>query len=190
MKFHSSDAPYQLSYFDFMSSNFSPAGMTQNYICIIQTINMKQNYKGIILPILAVILTLTAFSYSACQESKLPTKSFSSISELKGLISNFERKIVDLKSFQNENLMKHGREMGCEKDSKALEKIQNQNALIEHLFCRLQYHKLQISQGDTTNADRNYSQILELQKDILELDLDGMQIRNGLDGYDIVHITK
>ena len=40
------------------------------------------------------------------------------------------------------------------------------------------------------NADRNYSQILELQKDILELDLDGMQIRNGLDGYDIVHITK
>ncbi len=151
---------------------------------------MVQTYRSSILPLVAFVITIMALSYSACHESKAMTKSESSASELIKLVSKFEQGISELKSIHAQHLKTYGDEMGCSKDSKALAIINRHNELIENHLKRLRYHKMQISQTDTTNNVRNNFQITEVKKDLVQLEVDKQEIRAGFNTITPSHVSK
>jgi len=150
-----------------------------------------QTYRSSILPFAALILTLLGLSYSACHESKAEGQSGSGAAELKQEILRFEETLSELKLIHQGHVTTYSGEMGCTGDSKALEIINMHNELIDHAQARLEYHKLQLIQADTTNQERNNAELAELKKDLEQLESDGQQIRTGFDNFTpATHVTK
>ncbi len=129
-------------------------------------------------------------SYSACHESKAESKPYSGAIELKEEITNFENALKELKSVHDQHVKDYSAEMGCNGNSKALGIISYHNELLEFLNHKLEYHKLQFIQADTSDQERNKKQLAELKKDFELLQADGQEIRTGLDNYPPTHVTK
>jgi hypothetical protein len=142
------------------------------------------------LPIIAFTLTIVALFYSACNESKADQKSTGTSSGLVEQVSLFEKELADLKVINENHIKTYSDEMGCLKDSKALEIINHHNELLDKNSDRLKYHKMQLIQADTTNATRNAEQLAVLKKDLLQLEADAAQIKTGFDNFVPTHITK
>src|SRR5882672_11000695 len=114
-----------------------------------------QTYRSSILPLVAILLTFTAITYSACHETIAETKPLSGAPELKAEISRFEKTLNELKLINDGHVKDYSAEMGCTGNSQALEIIKHHNELLESLTKKLEYHKLQLIQADTSNQERN-----------------------------------
>ena len=143
-----------------------------------------------LLPLFAFLFTISAFFYSACNESRAGQKSTSSSAVLVEKVSQFEKEYTELKNIQQEHIKKYSDEMGCLHDSKALEIVNHHNELLEKNAARLKYHRMQLIQADTTNTERNNKQLEELNKDLQQLENDGEVIRTGFDNFQPAHITR
>lgn len=149
-----------------------------------------QTYRNSILPLFAIVLAVLGVTYTACNDSKADTGNESPASELRQEVNHFGQEVEELRTLHEGHIKSYGEEMGCMSNSKALEVINHHNELLEHLTKRLEYHKLQLIQADTSNAVRNRAQLEELKKDEVELSKDGDEIRNGLDQFVPTHATK
>jgi hypothetical protein len=149
-----------------------------------------QTYRSSILPLFAILLSITAISYTSCHDTVAETKPGGSAAELKQQITRFEQTLTGLKLINDGHVKDYSEEMGCTSNSKALDIIKHHNELIEALNKRLGYHKLQLIQADTTNQERNKVELDELQKDFKTLETDAQEIRTGLVDYPPVHVTK
>lgn len=135
-------------------------------------------------------LAILGISYSACNDSKADSISKSPAAELRQEIGRFELQYKELNSLHENQVGSYANDMGCAGNSKALELINNHQAILDHLGQRLQYHKLQLIQSDTTNEQRNNDQLAELKKDLQDLDSNAGEIRTGLDKFVPTHVTK
>ena len=151
---------------------------------------MHTTYRSSILPLFAFVFTLLALCYSACNDSVAEEKSKGSASQLKEEVKKFELTLNELKTIHANHVKMYSDEMGCTKDSKALEIINHHNELLNKYEKRLLYHKMQLTQSDTSNTERNNTQMLELKKDLSELNTDATEIRTGFDNMEPSHITK
>lgn len=149
-----------------------------------------QTYRTSILPLFAIFLTFMAISYSACHETIAETKPTGGASELKNEISRFEKELGELKLINDGHVKEYSAEMGCNGNSQALEIIKHHNDLIDSLTQKLEYHKLQLIQADTTNQDRNKVELEQLKKDFQDLETDAQEIRTGLVNIPPTHVTK
>jgi hypothetical protein len=131
-----------------------------------------------------------AFAYSACNDSVAENKSESGFTQLKEQIGKFEQTLTDLKTIHADHVKQYSGEMGCNRDSKALDIINQHNELLERNMQRLKYHKMKLAQTDSTNVDQNNAQLLELQKDFTQLNSDANEIRTGFDNFSPAHVTK
>lgn len=143
-----------------------------------------------LLPLFAFFFTIGAFFYSACNESKAEQKPASSSSALAEQVTQFEKELTELKNIHLGHIKKYSDEMGCLRDSKALEIVNHHNALLEKNSARLQYHKMQLIQADTTNNERNNKQLEELKIDRQQLENDADVIKTGFDNFQPAHITR
>jgi hypothetical protein len=149
-----------------------------------------QTYRSSILPLVAIFLTFMAITYSACHETIAETTPMSGASELKDEISRFAKALGELKLINDGHVKDYSAEMGCNGNSQALGIINHHNELIEALTKRLEYHKLQLIQADTSNQQRNKAELEELKKDFKDLDADGQEIKTGLVDIPPIHVTK
>lgn len=149
-----------------------------------------QTYRNSILPLIAITLTVLGISYTACHDSRAGAPESGPAQELRQEISHFEQDITELRKVHDEHIKAYANEMGCVGESKTLEIINHHNALLDHLKNRLEYHKLQIIQSDTTNTERNRIQLEDLKKDEQELAKDAEVIRTGFDEFVPTHATK
>jgi hypothetical protein len=58
--------------------------------------------------------------------------------------------------------------------------VTKQNEVLEKYRSRLEYHRMQLIQADTTNETRNELQLKEISADITSMESDGSVIRKGL----------
>ena len=149
-----------------------------------------QTYRNSILPLFAIVLTILGVTYSACNDSKADTGNETPAGELRQEVNRFGQQLEELRTLHEGHIKAYSEEMGCVSNSKALEIINHHNELLDHLTQRLEYHKLQLIQADTSNTGRNKAQLEELKKDENELAKDGDEIRNGLDQFVPTHATK
>lgn len=150
-----------------------------------------QTYRSSLLPLMAFIVTISALFYSACNESKADQKKTSGASSsLMDQVVLFEKQLSDLKIIHQNHVKAYSDEMGCVKDSKALEMVNRHKALLDKNSERQKYHRMQLIQGDTANAARNEKQLAELKKDLVQLQADADEIKTGFDNFTPAHVTK
>jgi hypothetical protein len=148
-------------------------------------------YRRSLLPLFAFLFTISALAYSSCHESKADQKNATGVSsELTKEVSLFEQQLTALKVIHDNHVKTYSDEMGCVKDSKALEIVNHHRALLEKNSERRNYHRMQLIHADTTNVDRNDKQLKELKKDLLQLQADAEEIKTGFDNFTPAHITK
>lgn len=140
----------------------------------------EEQMKTILLPLAAIMMALFGISYSGCQESKADTKTTGSAAKIKDEITKFEQLLKELEKVQVNNVNAYSQEMGVSNSSNGLELVSKQNEILDKYRSRLEYHRLQLIQADTTNETRNQIQIKEIETDISQLQTDGDIIRNGL----------
>ena len=148
-----------------------------------------QTYRSSLLPLVAFIFTMGAIFYSSCHESKADQKTGTS-AVLHEQVQLFEKQLSEMKLIHENHIKTYSDEMGCVKESKALAIVNRHKALLDKNAERQNYHKMQLIQADTTNAERNNSQITELKKDLLQLQADAEEIKTGFDNYTPPNITK
>jgi hypothetical protein len=146
--------------------------------------------KNILLPIAAVMLALFGISYSACQESKADTKTTGSAAQIREDIARFDMMLKELNKIQQENVAAYSQEMGVTSNSNGLEIISSQNEILETYHSKLESHRLQLIQADTTNQMRNEMQLKELESDMTQLQKEGEVIRNGVTETVNTKVTK
>jgi CRISPR/Cas system-associated protein Cas10 (large subunit of type III CRISPR-Cas system) len=149
-----------------------------------------QTYRSSILPVVAITLTIILMTYSACHESKAESKPESGAIELKEQISRYEDALKDLEAIHLSHIKSYSDEMGCVSDSKALAIINAHNEILAHDKEKLEAYKLQFIQADTSNEERNKKELDELKKDYDQLQIDGQEIRTGLQNIPPLHVTK
>lgn len=135
--------------------------------------------KNIVLPFVACLLAVLGIGYSACQESKADNVPGGTVATIRSEINKMDLLYQEVKSAHEKNVMAYGQEMGVTSNSNTLEKINNQRELIEKYRLRLEYHKLQLIQSDTSNQTRNENQLKELNSDLTALNLDAESIKAG-----------
>lgn len=136
--------------------------------------------KHILLPVAAVMMAFFGISYSACQESKADSKATGSAVQIREEIVKFDQLLKELNKVQQENIAAYSQEMGVTSNSNGLELINKQNEILETYRAKLESHRLQLIQADTTNQARNEMQLTELGNDIAQLQTDGEVIRHGM----------
>lgn len=136
--------------------------------------------RTLLLPVIAVLMAFIGISYSACQESKADTKSTGSAAKIREEITRFDQLLKELNKVQKDNVNAYSQEMGVSSNSNGLETISRQNEVLEKYRSRLEYHRLQLIQADTTNITRNELQLKEISDDITNLKTEGDVIRHGL----------
>lgn len=147
--------------------------------------------KTLFLPFAAIMLAVFGISYSGCQESKADTKTTGSAARIKEEITKFEQLLKDLEKVQQANVNAYSQDMGVSSNSTGLELVSKQNEILDKYRSRLDYHRLQLIQADTTNETRNEIQIKEIETDITQLQADGEVIRNGLNNDPVnTKVTK
>lgn len=146
--------------------------------------------KNILLPLAAIVMAMFGISYSACQESKADTKATGSAAEIREEITQFDQLLKELNKVQQENVAAYSQEMGVTSNSNALELISQQNEILEKYHAKLESHRLQLIQADTTNETRNEMQLTELGNDLTQLQADGEIIRHGLSETVNTRVTK
>lgn len=146
--------------------------------------------KNILLPIAAVMMAFFGISYSACQESKADNKATGSAAKIREEIVRFDQLLKELNKVQQENVAAYGQDMGVTSNSSALELINKQNEILATYHSKLESHRLQLIQADTTNQTRNELQLTELANDIEALKTDGEIIRGGLTETVNTKVTK
>ncbi len=149
-----------------------------------------QTYRSSLLPLVAFIITIGALFHSACNESKAGQAQTSSSSTLNEQVKVFETKLTELKLIHTKHIKTYSDEMGCVKDSKALEIVNSHKALLDKNGERQNYHRMQLIHADTTNPARNEAQLAELKADLTQLQTDGAKIKTGFDNFIPVHVTK
>lgn len=151
---------------------------------------MVESFRSSILPLIAFIFTFLCLAYSACHESKAEQKDLAASTGLMEELSRFEIQLAELKAIHINHVKKYSDEMGCMKDSKALDIINKHNLLLDRHADRLQYHKMKILHSDTSNVERNNAQMNELKTDFQSLENDAAVIRTGFDNFSPAHVTK
>lgn len=149
-----------------------------------------QTYRSSLLPLFAFIFTVGAIFYSSCNESKADQKSTSRSAMLTEQVALFEKQLAEMKMIHDNHVKTYGDEMGCVKDSKALEIVNHHKTLLNKNSDRQNYHKMRLIQGDTTNAALNDAQLAELKADLIQLQADANEIKTGFDNFSPAHITK
>ncbi len=149
-----------------------------------------QTYRSSLLPLVAFIITIGALFYSACNESKAGQAQTSSSSALNEQVKVFETKLTELKLIHTKHIKTYSDEMGCVKDSKALEIVNSHKALLDKNAERQNYHRMQLIHADTNNPTRNEAQLAELKADLAQLQTDAEKIKTGFDNFIPVHVTK
>jgi hypothetical protein len=148
-------------------------------------------YRRSLLPLFAFLFTIGALGYSACHESKADQKNTTGVSsELTKEVSLFEQQLAAMKVIHDNHVKTYSDEMGCVKDSKALEIVNRHRALIEKNSERRNYHRMQLIHADTTNIARNDKQLQELKKDLTQLQKDAEEIKTGFDNFTPSQFTK
>ena len=153
-----------------------------------------QSYRSSILPVVAIVLAFLAMTYSACHESIAESNPVSADSsngqaELKKEISRFESSLKELQLIHDGHIKSYSDEMGCVRDSKALEIIKHHNELLATHKDELASFKLRIIMGGS-DAEKNKADLQELKKDFDQLQIDGVEIRTGLENIAPLNITK
>lgn len=136
------------------------------------------------------MLTICALCYSACHESKADQKVQTESVGLSDEISRFEKELTELKTIHTNHIKHYSDDMGCLRDSKALEIINRHNAILDRHSQRLQYHKMKLLQSDTGNVKLKNKAFADLKHDFLVLQSDAQEIRSGFDNFKPAHITK
>lgn len=148
-------------------------------------------YRSSLLPLVALIFTIGSLLYSACNESNADQKKMTGASSaLNEQVILFEKQLSELKLLHDNHIKAYSDEMGCVKDSKALEIVNQHKALLDGNSERQNYHKMQLIQADTTNLERNTAQLEVLKKDLAQLQADAEEIKTGFDNFTPAHITK
>lgn len=135
--------------------------------------------KNIVLPLAACLMAMLGIGYSACQESKADNLSSGTVAEIRSNINKLDLLYQDVKSTYEKNVIAYGQEMGVTSNSNTLEKINGQRDIIEKYRLRLEYHKLQLVQSDTSNQTRNENQLKELNTDLAAFNKDAETIKAG-----------
>ena len=146
--------------------------------------------KNILLPIAAVMMAFFGISYSACQESKADAKATGSAAQIREEIARFDMMLKELNKVQQENVAAYSQDMGVTSNSTGLELINQQNEILETYHAKLESHRLQLIQADTTNETRNKMQLTELENDMAKLQQDGEVIRKGMNETVNTKVTK
>ena len=105
-------------------------------------------------------------------------------------VALFEKQLAEMKLIHANHVKTYADEMGCVKDSRALEIVNHHKALLDKNSDRQNYHKMQLFQGDTSNVERNDAQLAELKADLIQLQADANEIKTGFDNFSPAHITK
>ncbi len=161
----------------------------QSVVIFVTSISHEQ-MKNILLPVAAIMMAFFGISYSACQESKADSKATGSAVQIREDIARFDQLLTELKKIQQANVTAYGQEMGVTSNSNGLELISKQNEILATYHEKLESHRLQLIQADTTNQTRNELQITELENDITALQTDGDIIRHGLNEEVNTKVTK
>jgi hypothetical protein len=135
--------------------------------------------KNIVLPLAACLMAMLGIGYSACQESKADNVPAGTVAEIRTNITKLDLLYQEMKTTHERNVIAYGQEMGVTSNSNTLEKINTQRELIEKYRLRLEYHKLQLIQSDTTNQTRNENQLKELNTDLAAFTTDAETIKAG-----------
>jgi len=135
--------------------------------------------KNIVLPLVACLMAMLGIGYSACQESKADNVPAGTVAEIRANITKLDLLYQEVKATHEKNVIAYGQEMGVTSSSNTLEKINNQRELIEKYRLRLEYHKLQFIQSDTSNQTRNENQLKELNADLAAFSKDAEIIKAG-----------
>ncbi len=143
-----------------------------------------------VLPFLACLMALLGIGYSACQESKADNGPTGTIAAIRAEITKLDLLYQEVKAIHEKNVVAYGQEMGVTSNSNTLVKINAQRDLIEQYRLRLEYHKLQLLQSDTTNQTRNENQLKELTKDFNDLSKDAETVRAGFGEEVNTKVTK
>lgn len=146
--------------------------------------------KNIVLPFLAVTLAILGITYSGCQESNAGAKASGSIVEIKKNIASYKQLLTDLQVIHDKNITDYAQQMGVTSNSEGLAEITAQNALLDANRSRIEYHRLQLIQADTSNQTRNTLQLQELAVDISKLQIDGEIIKAGIGEPVITKVPK
>ncbi len=146
--------------------------------------------KNILLPVIAVSMALIGIGYSACHESKADAKEVRSANQIRSEITQFEIVLKELNSINDQRITSYGEEMGVTSSSQGLEQITKRKEILENARLRLEYHRLQLIQADTTNETRNEIQLKELAEDLAQLKINGEIIRAGIGGEVNTRVTK
>ena len=135
--------------------------------------------KNIVLPFVACFMAVLGIGYSACQESKADSVPAGTVAAIRSEITKLDLLYKEVKVTHEKNVIAYGQEMGVTSNSNTLEKINSQRELIEKYRLRLEYHKLQLIQSDTSNQTRNDNQLKELNSDLTALTADAETIKAG-----------
>lgn len=135
--------------------------------------------KNFALPIAACFMAILGIGYSACQESKADSVPGGTVAAIRSEITKLDLVYQEVKATHEKNVIAYSQEMGVTSKSNALDKINTQRELIEKYRLRLEYHKLQLIQSDTSNQIRNENQLKELNKDLTAITSDGEIIKAG-----------
>jgi hypothetical protein len=127
--------------------------------------------KNIVLPFVACFMAVLGIGYSACQESKADSVPAGTVAAIRSEITKLDLLYKEVKATHEKNVNAYGQEMG--------EKINSQRELSEKYRLRLEYHKLQLIQSDTSNQTRNDNQLKELNSDLTALTADAETIKAG-----------
>ncbi|MGL5891935.1 MAG: hypothetical protein ACRC3B_18725 [Bacteroidia bacterium] len=107
-----------------------------------------------------------AISYSACHESKADKVNDSPVSVVNKDIQRYEEKIKEMTVVHEEQVKNYTNEVGMTSNSTALEMIQEHKMMLEKHQGRLDYHRLQLLHGDTTDSVKTNKMLSELNTDL------------------------
>lgn len=146
--------------------------------------------KNFVLSFLAVTLAILGITYTGCKESNAEQKASGSTVEIKKNIAAYNQLLTELQAIHDKNITDYAQQMGVTSNSEGLAEITAQNALLDANRSRIEYHRLQLIQADTTNQTRNTFQLEELAADISKLQIDGEIIKAGIGETVITKVPK
>lgn len=119
-----------------------------------------------LLPFSAGIITVMAISYSACHESKADAANDTLTAFVNKDFHRYEEKINEMTRLHEEQVKNYTDDVGMTSNSEALALIQSHKVLLEKHQSRLDYHRLQLLHGDTTDVVKTTKMQNELKVDL------------------------
>ncbi len=149
-----------------------------------------ESIKSILLPLAALLLTLTGISYSACHESKANSLRVAGVQELHTELSSYKQAVESLQATHTEWVEKYAKDMGCNSQSVQLAEVKKNDSLIQSYQERLKFHQLELLHADTTDTIRNSRQLIQLRVELSKIHQDLEELQKVNQAYNSKNVVK